>query len=258
MQRPGRVFLPYDTTSVVLDSVDGAPAFITPNPENMRVTTRYSELASIGRPAVKNLGGGAASIIARVTNDSEAFSFCGELLQYYALKNIEKFQRGGFMVGQIGTTPISSTNPALKVSRLQDRPGRNFLDVIANNRFSKSDMEQFSWKNGHLPLPEDTRLSFVHQTSSPTTGTEKHIVHLEKPRFFTIDLVIEPLGASGKGVIPGGLRLLPEIVARSSTYAYQVTMHATFNKITAGNWQTEEYKEWTNRLFAKLREALRD
>lgn len=242
------------TTSVMLDSIDGAPPMFV-GPGNTRVSERHAELGKLGHPAVKNPAGGAAIITSRVNADGEAFTFCGELLQYYVLKTLEKVQRGGSKFGFFGGAAVATVQPALKVSLLEDHPGRDFLPIVAVNRFANSDTEQWLWQHGHMPLPNGTKLSLVHEARSGYT--EKYIVRLEKPLFFTIDIVIEPLGGI-HGVVPGGVQLPPEVAARCETYSYKVTMHAMFNKITAGNWQTEEYKQWTDQLFAKLSEALHD
>lgn len=243
------------TTSIMLDSIDGAPPMFV-GPGNTPVSDRHAELGKLGHPAINNPAGGAAIITSRVNADNEAFTFCGELLQYYVLKSVEKIQRGGSKFGFISGAAFATVQPALKVSLLEDRPGRDFLPIVAVNRFSNSDTEQWLWQHGHMPLPKGTRLSLLHE--APTGGNvERHIVRLEKPLFFTIDIVIEPLGGVN-GAVPGGVELQPEVAARSKTYSYKVTMRAFFNKITAGNWQTEEYKEWADQLFKKLSEALHD
>jgi hypothetical protein len=243
------------TTSVMLDSIDGAPPMFV-GPGNTPVSDRHAELGKLGHPVIKNPTGGAPIITSRVNADNEAFAFCGELLQYYVLKTVERMQRGGSKFGFISGAAVATVQPALKVSLLEDHPGQDFLPIVALNRFSNSDMEQWSWQHGHMPLPKGTRLSLLHE--APTGGNvEKHTVRLEKPLFFTIDIVIEPLGGVN-GAVPGGVELQPDVAARSKTYSYKVTMRALFNKITAGNWQTEEYKQWTDQLFAKLSESLRD
>jgi hypothetical protein len=246
------------TTEVMIDSQDGAPPiFVMENPENSRLSERYSELGMLGHPAVKNPAGGAAIITSRVNSESEPFAFGGELLQYYILKMVEKFQRGGSKFGFIGGTADSSVNLPLKVSRLEDHPGSDFLGIIAANRFSNSDREQSLWQHGHMPLPEGAGLSLPHEKPPAGGGAEKYIVRIQKPLFFEVDIAVSPLGGINAGM-PKGIQLDPAVAARCTTYFYQVTMSATFYKITAGNWQTEEYKHWVSQLFEKLADNLRD
>lgn len=211
----------------------------------------------LGHPAVTRNGNTVITIDKPKTED-ESFTYCGELLQYHLLHTIEKLQRGGWIVAQTGTSVRATVSTPMKLSWVDDYPGRKFLPIVASNRFSKSDMERFWWEHGHFPLPKNTTVSLIHQPSSPSTGTEKHIIRLEKPLFFRIDFVIEPLPATGEGVLPEGLRVNPEIAAHWRTYPFQFTMRATFEKITAGNWQTEEYKNWADWLFSGLRESLAD
>ena len=60
------------------------------------------------------------------------------------------------------------------------------------------------------------------------------------------------------GILPPGLALSPELAAHTQTYQFQVTMHANFDKVTAGNSQTQEYKDWANWLFSGLQDDLKD
>lgn len=146
----------------------------------------------------------------------------------------------------------------MKLSSLQDYPGKTFLSVVASNRFSDSDMERFGWEHGHIPLPKNTTVGLIHIATSQAAGVEKFVVRLDKPLFFRIDFVIEPLLATGMGILPAGLVLPPESAARSQTYQFRVTMQATFEKITAGNSQTQEYKDWANWLFSGVKDTLSD
>jgi len=243
------------TTSVVLDTVEGAPPFPDVAPNNSQLSDRLTEFARLGRPAI-NQNGKTVITIQKPNDESERFAFCGELLQYHLLHTIERLQRGGWKVGIVHGVSTSAVSKPMKLSKIQDYPGKTFLSIVAANRFSNSDMERFVWEHGHLPLPRDTKVSLIHLNTSPTTGTEKHIVRLEKPRFFVIDFTIEPLGGTGLGVLPKGVSLAPEAAARSQTYQFQITMRATFEWITAGNQQTQEYKDWANWLFSNLQDKL--
>jgi hypothetical protein len=245
------------STSVVLDTMEGAPPFLIPDPNNPKLTDRLSELSVLGTPAI-NRDGKTVITIQRPKNDDERFSFCGELIQYQLLRTIEKLQRGGSGVGMVYGASVATVRKPMRLSKIQDYPGKTFLRVIASNRFSDSDMERFWWDHGHFPLPQNSKVTFIHLASSPTTGTEKHIVRLEKPLFFDIDFVVEPLGATSAGVLPKGLTMAPALATRCQTYQFQITMRAIFKKITAGSWQTQEYKDWANWLFSGVRAELGD
>jgi hypothetical protein len=243
-------------TSVVIDTVDGAPPLVIPKAVNdPKVTSRLSELFSLGRPVV-NENGVAVRTVPKPDTEGKRFTFCGELLQYRVFKVIEKMQRGGKKFGQTLGVATAAVSVPMKISKIQDYPGKSFLSVIAVNRFSNRQMEQFNWEHGHVPLPRHTNVSLLHVESSQTTGVEKFIVRLHKPRFFTIDFVVEPLGSTGLGILPGGLTLDPALAAQCETYQLQVTMQATFEWITAGSEESQEYKDWASWLFSGLREQL--
>jgi len=242
-------------TSVVLDSQSGMPPMIQPDLANLKTTTRLSELFRLGHP-VANQNGRSVTTISQPTNLDEKFSFCGELLQYRILLIINQAQRGGWSVNQYVQTSSATVSKPMKLSNLEDYPGKKFLPVIATNRFFNSDMQRFEWEHGHFPLPKKTEVSFVHVNSSPDTGPEKYIVRLRKPLFFQLEFIVEPLGGTGIGVLPAGLNLDPVLAARSQTLQYKVTMEGRFEKLTSGNSQTLEYKEWANWLYGKVSEGL--
>ena len=88
--------------------------------------------------------------------------------------------------------------------------------------------------------------------------SEKFVLRLKKPLFFQIDFIVEPLGGTGMGVLPPDLRLDPDVAARSETFQFQITMRGTFERLTAGNSQTQEYKDWADWLFAGVKDKLSD
>ena len=146
----------------------------------------------------------------------------------------------------------------MRLSKMVDYRGHDFLAILASNRFSNSDSEEFGWEHGHFPLPKNTKLEIHYIPTSPNTGPEKHVVRLAKPHYFQIDFVVEPLGATGLGVLPNGVHLEPQLAAQCETYQLKITMRAAFEKFTAGSSESSEYKEWANWLFARLQEKLSD
>ena len=146
----------------------------------------------------------------------------------------------------------------MKLSKTSDYPGRNFIAVLAGNRFSNSDFEELQWEHGHFPLPKNSGLEIFRVPTSPETGPEKYVVRLSKPHYFQIDFIVETLGATGLGVLPNGVHLQQQVAAQCETDQLKVTMKARFEKFTAGNAESAEYKEWANWLFAGLQEKLSD
>lgn len=244
-------------TTVVLDTSDGAPVFVIPDPASPDLTSRLSELVSLGRPVV-NRDGKTISTIAKPTTESERFTFVGELLQYQLVRTIEDLQRGGWTAGLTLGASVATVDTAMTLADGESLSNQAVLSAVASNRFSNSDMEKFHWEHGRFPLPQNARLSLVHLPTSPSTGTEKHIVRLEKPMFFRIDFIVEPLLSTSLGALPKGLVLDPHVATRCETYHFQVTMRATFEKITAGNSRSEEYKEWAPQLYSGIKEKLGD
>ena len=246
------------TTSVVLDTVAGTPPFLTVDPNKPEVMDRFSDFLRIGQPAV-NQNGKTVVTIQQPKNEAERFTFCGELIQYYLVRSIQRLQKGGWKAGMVNGISTAKVTTPMKLSKIQDYPGEIFLNIVATNRFSNSDMERFDWKSVHFFLPRDTQVKLIHTPSSPSDGVEKFLVRLEKPRFFVIDFTVEPLLGTGSGVLPKGVSAASgTVAANNQTYQYKVTMLAKFEWITAGNQQTQEYKDWANWLFSNLQERIGD
>jgi hypothetical protein len=245
-------------TSVVLDTVAGAPPFLSVDANKPEVSDRFSDFVLLGRPAI-NQGGKTVVTIQQPSNDGARFTLCGELIQYYLVRTIQRLQKGGWKAGMLNGVSTAKITTPMKLSKIQDYPGETFLNIVANNRFSNSDMEHFDWKHVHFFLPRDTQVKLIHTASSPSDGVEKFIVRLAKPRFFVIDFVVEPLVGTGMGILPKGVSATPGISsANYQTYQFKVTMQAKFEWITAGNQQTQEYKDWANWLFSNLQERIGD
>ncbi len=247
------------TTSIVLDSAQGGPPMINSgtNPVSQRITSRLDELFRLGRP-LRNRGGQAVITIAKPQTADERFRFAGELLQYRIVKLINEMQRGGWAFGQVRGVAFSRVAVPMRLSKVRDYSGHDFIAMLATNRFSNSDIEQIYWDGGHFPLPNETKVRLLYVPISPSTRVERHVVRLEKPHYFQIDFVVEPLGGTGPGVLPSGVQLDPQIAAVCETYQLKVTMDAVFKKFTAGSSESAEYKDWVKWLFTGVQENLSD
>ena len=59
----------------MFDTSDGAPTFIVPDASSPKLTSRLSEFARLGRPAV-NRDGKTVITVQKPTSDGERFTFC--------------------------------------------------------------------------------------------------------------------------------------------------------------------------------------
>lgn len=249
------------TTSVVMNTEDQLPFFIIPDPKNLKITKRFSNLSSLGRPA-RNNDGMKSIVIERPINYEETSKFCGELLQYKIIRDIYDLQKrkSGMSesIGENNRVIKTEVFVPYKLTETTIIDGKNIYQTISKNRFANSDMEQFDWENTSYPFPKNTSLEFDYVHSSESTGVMKHKILLKNPNFFNIEITIEPMISSGLPSLPEGLQLSMEEVQKSITYNFEITMKAKFEKWTSGNWRTDEYKEWAKRLFSGIRNNLSD
>jgi hypothetical protein len=202
---------------------------------------------------------------------SETFRFCGQVLQYAFVREMELLQRPSSRTSAVraftGTHPAgthivtSASYTPFKMKETENMPRDKIYSALRENPFSDSEWEEDYWKNmAKFTVPPDTRLS-LDLVPGGESGPEKYVVRLEKPRFFSYEIAVSPLGATGSPHIslPDGLTPVPGTIQGNwQTYTYEVRIVAKFEKLTSGNWRTEEYKSWTNSMTAALEQKWSD
>lgn len=245
------------TSSVIFDQDERLPLLYRSDLGSSNAALRLWDLSRFGRPKVRKGPAGALELsIERPLDENAAFAFGCELLQYKVICDIRDKNRPGQTITStvIGVGGIQTTKAYTppKLTRVTSLSPEICFQVVSKNRFSNSESEKEAWMKG-LILPEGTALKLVYLPESKKSGSEKRSVILEKPRFFKITITIEPTMSSTHAL---GIEMSPEQSARCKTYLYLVKMVASFDRLTAGNWQTAEYRKWVDWLFGELRESL--
>lgn len=106
---------------------------------------------------------------------------------------------------------------------------------------------------GRLRVPLGTKVELQRRT-----GPEKHIIRLSRKDYFTFEITVEPIMGGAIGRLPEGLRFLDQKAHSLTTYIFDVTMAANFEKMTAGNRRTEHYKRWISWLMSELARSNRE
>jgi hypothetical protein len=241
------------TTNVVLDTRNGRPPFeVTPIPPG-KANEQLFALFQLSRPTVMK-DGEAVPTTADPKDDGERIAFANELIQYRILRVIQELQRGSTRSGFFYGKSVATTVAPIKTSDSSDYSPSEFITAVAGNRFSNSDGEAFHWQRVGFPVPPKTKL----RLNSPSTSGGEYAVILEKPMFFQITFTIETLPYLSAGPLPDGLSVRPEAVQYCQTYHFRVSMRAVFDKLTSGNYRTEEYTDWVNKLFKGISDKLSD
>jgi len=270
------ISVPMDTIS---NNLPDFSAMMIDLPDD-RVIVRYAELSNIAlaKPispvSLKKMKaqGKKASLL-----KSDAHThFCGELLQYHLFRLIYRFQRNMLLSMKLGQERKAEVrkedsqdnaqaaienrliSTPMMLSKTSVCPGERLWELVSGNRFSQLKSEQLFWQNNRLLLPDNTSVSLNYVVSSPIAGKEGYNVRLVKPMFFDIGITLIPIATSSLGVIPPGLNLSNEITETIRTFKYVVQMTADFDRLTSGNRQTDELKEWVRWLFRKLKRSLAD
>lgn len=186
-------------------------------------------------------------------NTDEVFNTGLEAALYSMLKMVREMHRGGWAIANIGGASTATIRDVPEL-RLVEVPQAALLEALRGNRFASLASETDYWRHAPFSLPPGTRLELYHVPSSPQTGAVKRGLRLVKSLFFTITIQIEPFGIDSG--VPPDVEIAESERARIGTLMIKVTITAKFEKLTAGNQHTEEYKEWAAWLIRGLHSRL--
>lgn len=233
-------------SSILIDSRNHQPPMIlniTDNP----LTSRYSRLSSL-----------ASSLS---SSEGEMTAYTGELMQYLIFKTMDDLQHRSFTVAQINGSGHTVSNAkshlpfhfsSVKTNQLETA---QILNIIKDNRFSKSQMETYTWENMSFGLPSNVTMRFGYPKKD-----EKAIyfIELSRPNYFTSTISIEASGTTGIGSFPAGVDLSPESKPATQTYYFDIELSSEFDRLTSLNRQSQELQAYMTWLFEGLKERLSD
>lgn len=254
------------TTFIIVNTDNHLPVWpnditrsdIARNPNSLM--HRLLEYGGLASPKIQNEAGKEITLFEGPHNDSDETVFYQELLQYKFLIEIRNMLNPNpwltLTVGPPG--PSVGSNKAFKLSEVDERPLLDVCADISKARFANNPVEKVSIESYPSRLPKGTKVTLQRIASVEKTGNEKHAVILTKPYFFTIEIVIEPGIYSGQRGIPAGSGVSPELATRCKILMFQISMVAKFEKVTTGNYRTEELKNWARWVFEQLESKFAD
>jgi hypothetical protein len=240
--------------SVVLNTRDGRPPLEVTDAPPGKANVQLQALFELSRPAV-NKDGKAVFTDTAPTNDAERIAFASELIQYRLVRLVQELQRGRTSGGFSYGTSFATVTAPIKTSDSVDLPLSEISAALTGNRFSNSAVEKFHWEKVGFPLPKGTTLA-LQSPAADQSG--QYAVVIAKPLYFRITFAISTLPWTSAGALPQGLSLRPELAPFCQTYHFRVAMSAIFEKLTSGNYRTQEYKDWVATLFDDVRNRLSD
>lgn len=229
-------------TLIVINSENHLPQFILGDSPTSKLNDRLEVM----------MGEKEVTLFDIPKNDTEESIFNEELLQYIIFKAIIEMHYKSQTLSVSQGIAGGNVHKPFKLSESDKKPLKDFLPEISKNRFSNNTMEKFQMDRTFSKLPKYTKIEFKRIPSSEKTGVEKHLIILTKPYYFTIEIIIEAGLATGVNSIPLGLEINPELSKICKTAMFPITMKSKFEKITAGNWRTEELKNWTKWMFGEI------
>lgn len=127
--------------------------------------------------------------------------------------------------------------------------------LLSQSRFAALGGQKFYWEDAKFLVPKGATVELYHTPSSPNTGPEKRGIRIKKPMFFTVDIQLGLISMHHQG-LPPGLWVSPEEANEAATVLVEVVQQARFERLTAGNTRTDEYRIWAAWLFERLHERL--
>ncbi|MBF6640280.1 hypothetical protein IVB69_02180 [Flavobacterium sp. J49] len=236
------------TTLVAIDSRD----YLIPNthyPTDIGIGNAMTEYFFLTHPefTVDNYQGKSFET---PKNDTEATLFNLELVQYGIFKSILGFTNETKSLSfDINKGVSGEFKKPYKMKEIVTKPLKELKTELSKNRFSNCPAELFSIEHLKYKFPKGTKVEFKRIPTSPKTGPEKQVIILSKEYYFKIEIIIEAgLASVGPNSDPKILKIDTENARYCHTYLYNITIKTTFEKITGGNWRTEELKNWASWL----------
>jgi hypothetical protein len=240
-------------TTMALDE-SNLPARIYPPSMNRTVRTRYDSFFRLARIGKTVDGKMINPTIAPPKTPDEIFNMCKEVVQYNVLKDIREnsFDGAGaetmVLHDRIRLTPLHRV--AYKPDDIEEIQGTNFIDNPSDCRLLEADIDY--WKMFPTKLPRGVRIQL-------SFDKEKHCVQISKAGFFKATIEVEAImGAQGGSIIDAISLPTIEATKKLRTHVLRIKCSATFEKWTAGNAMTEQYKNWIKYLFGQLELAYKD
>ena len=221
---------------------------------------RLTDYLILAQPKIHDQTGSERVFFEAPRNQSDETTFYEELLQYRILMEIIDMHNPNQWVSTAvgGQGFAVSNNRSFKLTEADKKPLKDVAPEVTRNRFSRNPVEQERVKIYTSRLPRDTRIQLRQTKSSEKPSDEKHSVILTKPRFFTLEIIVKPGTGSAIGSLPPGSGVVPELMAKCKTLAFEISMTAKFEKLTGGNYRTEEFKNWARWVFDQLESKFSD
>lgn len=245
------------TTLIVINTQTHLPPFLDKS-STSKLNNRLSEYNFASSPTGM-FNGKEETLFDVPKNYFEEKVFIEELLQYKLFKEIIEIHDHRQSVSSGGIAGIKiNEHIQPKLSETDKKTSLDFAGELAKNRFSSNPMEKFEMQMLFPDLPKDTKIEFKRIPDSRSTNVENLLIVLTKPNFFTIEIIIGVSWATGPNSIPTGLEIRPEVAKLCETALFTITLKSNFEKITAGNWRTEELKNWANWMFSEIEKKYSD
>lgn len=236
-------------TSIVVDSRSNIPFITVPNHTNEKQVRQF-EIVKNGAQKI-NYEGSEIKIYDTPKDFNETKLLLQELLLYDLLKEIQNSQYQVTGVSQTTEGVKTFNHKPYKPPEAKNYKSDLFIDELNKFRFYKNNpTEKFFWETQSFTFPKGTKLTINLPKDSTDSAKTKLIIR--KKHFFEIEISIETFGATGKGNIPENLNYNDTIKQECQTYSHIIELQAKFDKISAENQNTENYKKWINYLFNRF------
>ena len=249
------------TSFIVVNTETHLPPLLFFNPSNKtKLMGRLSDYLMLAQPKIQDETGSERVLFEGPRTDEDETTFYEELLQYKILMEIIDIHNPNQWVSTAvgGQGFAVSDNRSFTLTESDKKPLMDVVPEVTTNRFSRNPVEEMSIKLYKSRLPRDTTIELKQIKSSGKQGDEQHLVTVTKPYFFTLEIVIKPGMGSGVGSLPPGSGVVPELMAKCKTLAFEISMTAKFEKLTGGNYRTEELKNWAKWVFSQLESKFSD
>ncbi|HRH50582.1 MAG TPA: hypothetical protein PLP23_17640 [Panacibacter sp.] len=187
-------------------------------------------------------------------DEKTSIEFNSKLLLYELYREIYalQYEQQGMKVDNNGFEyQLRKPFPQIELVKI---PFKSYEKDVKDNPFITSEVEKYWIEQQPLLLPKGTFVSLNTKTNDK--GKQEYSLLIKKNYFFSLEINVHPCIISD--ALPKNQVIIPEMRPYCKTYIYPITLKATFDRLTAGNINTEKYKDWVKDMFESIKSKFGD
>ncbi len=179
--------------------------------------------------------------------------FLARLLQMYVFDLAFFISRPGYGV-ELSGGKVSPVNQRAVIPPNWSSTSPDYVIADLSTLHIITPRVAMSLKNFPLHLPNGGNVSFTEKVDSKSGKAFAYITRIERPGFFRFDLIVQPMGNSNEGVLPGNFQT--QVANTVKTYDLIIAMESVVQIKDDDGFEPDKYAAWTRDTFSEIRSRM--